>query len=231
MITQLLRRVEKILNKNKKIIAKRAKKSMKDFRKKIQLLNRKYVRKMVAGSIAIKMVAYVTILTAISANYQPTVVDAQVWNSHIQFDQTKATALIIPSKTMEIKVVPIVPPAPVVKKRTITARERAIVYAPVVSAPVGEIQAYAQTRSDAKFGPGHFSALQTLWQRESGWNSGSTNRSSGACGIPQANPCSKAGGDYRTNANTQVEWGLNYIAARYGTPSRALAFWQSHHWY
>jgi hypothetical protein len=71
-----------------------------------------------------------------------------------------------------------------------------------------------------------WSCLNTLWTRESGWNTYATNSSSGAYGIPQALPASKmasAGSDYRTNPVTQITWGLGYIAATYGTPCAALS--------
>lgn len=79
-------------------------------------------------------------------------------------------------------------------------------------------------------------ALRQLWTNESGWRVDATNPSSGAYGIPQALPASKmasAGADWRTNAATQIAWGLDYIKQRYGTPSFALAAWQSRspHWY
>ncbi|MCA9583415.1 MAG: transglycosylase SLT domain-containing protein, partial [Myxococcales bacterium] len=79
-----------------------------------------------------------------------------------------------------------------------------------------------------------WSCLEQLWTRESGWNHLAVNPSSGACGIPQALPCSKMashGGDYRTNPSTQIRWGLDYIGGRYGSPCGAWSFWQSHNWY
>lgn len=83
-----------------------------------------------------------------------------------------------------------------------------------------------------------WNALYQLWQRESGWRVNADNPTSDAYGIPQALPGSKmatAGSDWRTNAATQIKWGMDYIAGRpdYGTPSRAWAKWQSRspHWY
>jgi len=64
--------------------------------------------------------------------------------------------------------------------------------------------------------------------RESGWNVNALNKSSGACGLFQALPCAKMGG---MEVSNQLNWGLNYIARRYGTPAGAYAFWQAHHWY
>ena len=78
------------------------------------------------------------------------------------------------------------------------------------------------------------SALDWLWQRESGWNHRAANRSSGAYGIPQALPGSKMGtvaSDWRTNPATQIAWGLNYIKGRYGNPGNAWAHSQSVGWY
>jgi len=40
-----------------------------------------------------------------------------------------------------------------------------------------------------------------------------------------------AGGDWATNAVTQVRWGLGYIAGRYGSPCNAWGHSQSVGWY
>lgn len=76
--------------------------------------------------------------------------------------------------------------------------------------------------------------LIKLWDRESGWNPKSHNKSSGAHGIPQALPASKMaseGSDYYTNGRTQIRWGLGYIRSRYGSPSAAWSHFQSSGWY
>lgn len=76
--------------------------------------------------------------------------------------------------------------------------------------------------------------LVKLWNRESGWNASAVNKKSGACGIPQALPCSKMksrGSDYKTNCYTQINWGLGYIAYRYGNPSKAWQHSQKKGWY
>ena len=70
--------------------------------------------------------------------------------------------------------------------------------------------------------------LQKLWERESGWSPNNVNPSSGACGIPQALPCSKIN-DHSVRG--QIAWGLGYIESRYGSPSAAWAHSQSHNWY
>ena len=76
-----------------------------------------------------------------------------------------------------------------------------------------------------------FGCLNALWIRESGWSTHSYNSSSGAYGIPQAMPGSKmatGGSNWRTNPETQIRWGANYIRARYGTPCSA---WSHSRWY
>jgi hypothetical protein len=78
------------------------------------------------------------------------------------------------------------------------------------------------------------SCLVPLWMGESGWRVNAENSSSGAYGIPQSLPGSKmatAGTDWRTNAVTQIKWGLGYIQERYGSPCGAWGFKQGHGWY
>jgi hypothetical protein len=76
--------------------------------------------------------------------------------------------------------------------------------------------------------------LDALWQRESGWNHLAENASSGAYGIPQSLPGSKmaqVAPDWRTNPETQITWGLAYIAARYSNPRGAWEHSQRFGWY
>jgi hypothetical protein len=83
-------------------------------------------------------------------------------------------------------------------------------------------------------GSAQWIALDKLWNKESGWNPRADNPTSSAYGIPQALPGSKmatAGRDWRTNAATQIRWGLGYIKDRYGSPANAWAHSQAHNWY
>ena len=76
--------------------------------------------------------------------------------------------------------------------------------------------------------------LKWLWNRESGWNKYASNPYSGAYGIPQALPGNKmasAGNHWRTNATTQIRWGLRYIKSRYGRPRAAWNHSQAYGWY
>jgi hypothetical protein len=84
------------------------------------------------------------------------------------------------------------------------------------------------------FGLDQMPCLEKLWDRESHWNVSAANKSSGAYGIPQALPGSKmasVGADWKTNPETQIRWGLNYIKGRYKTPCGAWSHSQSTGWY
>ena len=103
-----------------------------------------------------------------------------------------------------------------------------------VDDPAGA-RAYAASRLAAYgWGQGQMSALETLWTKESGWRTTATNPTSGAYGIVQSLPATKmasVGADWQTNYRTQIEWGLNYIKQRYGSPSNALGFHLANNWY
>lgn len=106
---------------------------------------------------------------------------------------------------------------------------------PIASGIKGEYQKYALSLlPDYGWDDSELEPLIYLWNRESGWNPHSHNRSSGAHGIPQALPGSKMaseGSDYYYNPEPQIRWGLGYIAGRYGSPSNAWAHFRSYGWY
>lgn len=84
-------------------------------------------------------------------------------------------------------------------------------------------------------------ALKTLWHNESGWDNNAQNPTSTAYGIAQFLDSTWAGfGPKTSDPKKQIEYGIQYIKSRpdyggpvNGTPSRALAMWQSRspHWY
>ncbi|MCT9620629.1 hypothetical protein [Curtobacterium sp. C2H10] len=106
----------------------------------------------------------------------------------------------------------------------------------VVVDPAGA-QAYARSAIGSYgWGSDQFSCLVSLWTQESGWRANALNVSSGAYGIPQSLPAEKmsvAGADWRTNAATQINWGLAYIHDAYGSPCGAWNHEMSvnPHWY
>lgn len=66
--------------------------------------------------------------------------------------------------------------------------------------------------------------------RESGWNPNAQNKSSGACGLAQALPCSKVGPNW-SNPVVSLNWMHSYVIGRYGSWENAYNFWQRNHWY
>ncbi|MEV0294737.1 lytic transglycosylase domain-containing protein [Nocardia sp. NPDC050710] len=83
--------------------------------------------------------------------------------------------------------------------------------------------------------PAHqFQSFDNIITRESGWDVFAVNPASGAYGLGQALPPEKMGThgpDWLFNPVTQIRWTYDYMNARYGSPDRAWAFWQIHHWY
>ena len=120
-------------------------------------------------------------------------------------------------------------------ERAAAARKAAAAKQAAVIKPSGSPEQIAkQLLSKYGWSQGQFSCLQPLWFHESGWNVYAENPSSGAYGIPQALPGSQmasAGADWRTNAATQIKWGLNYIHDRYGSPCGAWSHEQADNWY
>ncbi|HCB58577.1 MAG TPA: transglycosylase [Arthrobacter bacterium] len=91
----------------------------------------------------------------------------------------------------------------------------------------GQLAAYG-------WGQDQFQCLASLWTKESNWLTTATNAYSGAYGIAQALPASKyatAGSDWLTSYRTQVNWGLSYIADRYGSPCGAWNHSVANNWY
>lgn len=76
--------------------------------------------------------------------------------------------------------------------------------------------------------------LKNLWSMESAWHVHADNPSNSAYGIPQALPGSKmssAGGHWRSNATTQIRWGIHYVRNRYRAPCGAWRHKRWHGWY
>ena len=112
---------------------------------------------------------------------------------------------------------PVPPPASVAA----TPAKAAAPAAPSYSGSPNEI---GQSMAAARGWTGRqWDCLDEMWTQESHWNPLAKN-SIGAYGIPQAYPGNKmalAGADWRTNPVTQIKWGLDYIAGKYGAPCGA----------
>jgi len=98
-----------------------------------------------------------------------------------------------------------------------------------------EVIDYTHQEVVRRWGEKEWNATYKIAMHESGFSPNSWNKKSTACGVFQANPCSKTikNGykDYYTNWKTQVQWGLDYIQIKYKTPSNAWEYWQKHHNY
>ncbi|MDQ4212421.1 hypothetical protein [Microbacterium capsulatum] len=96
-------------------------------------------------------------------------------------------------------------------------------------------QAYARGQlGNYGWSDGQFGCLLNLWNQESGWRADALNPDSDAYGIPQSLPADKmaaAGPDWRTNGDTQIDWGLSYIQNRYGSPCGAWSHEMAFNWY
>ncbi len=69
-----------------------------------------------------------------------------------------------------------------------------------------------------------------LVQKESGWNPNAKNKSSGACGLAQALPCSKLGDEWN-NPVVALTWMQSYVIGRYGSWDNAVAHSKLKGWY
>lgn len=77
--------------------------------------------------------------------------------------------------------------------------------------------------------PSNWGYADFIVGKESGWNPNAVNKSSGACGLAQALPCSKVPGN-PYNPVDSLNW-MNGYVNRYGGWQGAYNFWLSHHWY
>ncbi|WP_336646037.1 phospholipase [Microbacterium sp. USHLN186] len=120
-------------------------------------------------------------------------------------------------------------------KKAEEQKRRAAEALAAVNTPEGAKQTARQMAAERYgWGEGEFSCLAQLWTKESGWNYQAYNNDGGATGIPQALPGDKmatAGADWRTNAATQIAWGLGYIDRAYGSPCAAWGHSQAVNWY
>ncbi|MDR2336551.1 MAG: ubiquitin-like domain-containing protein [Candidatus Nomurabacteria bacterium] len=66
--------------------------------------------------------------------------------------------------------------------------------------------------------------------KESTWRPDAVNKSSGACGLVQALPCSKLGANW-SDPVVALKWQHNYVTERYGGYRQAYEFWLKNKWY
>ena len=122
----------------------------------------------------------------------------------------------------------------IVRRCRLVQRRINYVQKPVTNSNIDSLKAQAKAYLESKGLGSHWTAFDFIISKESGWNVNARNKSSGACGLGQALPCSKTLSthpDYLTNPISQVDWALNYMVKRYGSPSQAYSFWVANRWY
>jgi hypothetical protein len=97
-----------------------------------------------------------------------------------------------------------------------------------------DLQRMVQAMAQSKYGweGSQWSALNWLISHESSWNPNAQNPTSSAYGLFQFLDGTWAPyGKKTSDPAKQAEFGLKYIKDRYGSPEKAKAFWEGHHWY
>jgi hypothetical protein len=88
----------------------------------------------------------------------------------------------------------------------------------------------AEWMAAAGIAEGDWGYVDYIAKRESGWNPNATNKSSGACGLIQAYPCSKVPGNGYDPVDN-LRWANGYATGRYGSWAAAYDFWTRNHWW
>lgn len=103
---------------------------------------------------------------------------------------------------------------------------------PELSEPVRNqllaLRMFQDEQSEREWDWEDWEALLELWDRESNWLAGAANPNSSARGIPQAMTSlhtETMDPAFLYDPKRQIEWGMDYIGRRYGSPKRALAKW------
>lgn len=101
----------------------------------------------------------------------------------------------------------------------------------IAGGSVGQYQKYALKQLVQRYGlpDSELPALIELWNRESNWNPNADNPTSSAAGIAQK--MTSIHGPVEASWQGQIDWGLDYIIGRYGTPSAALQWHNRNNWY
>lgn len=104
-----------------------------------------------------------------------------------------------------------------------------------VLSEMAEPKTYTRITMKTQYGWGdeQFKCLGPLWGKESAWNYEAKSPTHDY-GIPQRhmrNNTQEQIKKFLDNPYVQIEWGLNYISVRYGTPCKAWEFWSKNRWY
>ena len=149
-------------------------------------------------------------------------------NGYLNEESKQEVVEIIPTTSDVITSKVITPTKKVTTTKKITTKKATV--KKVKTSSVSEYHNYAKWYGSLD--DTQMNCLINLWNHESGWNPNSVNKSSGACGIPQALPCNKIKKVEGSNDwKAQIRWGIKYINYRYKNPCGAWKHFQNKHWY
>lgn len=101
---------------------------------------------------------------------------------------------------------------------------------PAAPAGSGDVRSIVQQMAAQRGWTGaEWDALNWIISRESSWNPNAANPTSSARGLFQK--MTSLHGPVEATPQGQAQWGMDYIAGRYGSPTKARSFWERNHWY
>lgn len=118
---------------------------------------------------------------------------------------------------------------------TDTARAPLMEQKQAVSMPTKTPKQYAFETAVSRFGwhKKQQKCLAVLWGKEAAWNFEAKSPTHDY-GIPQRHMkhnTQQEIDEFLKSPIKQIDWGLNYIKVRYGSPCQAWLFWQENRWY
>ena len=103
---------------------------------------------------------------------------------------------------------------------------------PYVSRGTQDIRLYAAEKVLDKWGGGQYTYFSKIVEAESNWNYLAANPRSSARGLCQAlTKLHDLPEDYLTNPYSQIDWCIQYIKTKFGSPEKAWKFWQKNHYF
>ena len=99
-------------------------------------------------------------------------------------------------------------------------------------APFETLEDYGYYLVVNKWGEGQWEAFWIICQKESGWNVTAQNPKSSAYGLCQTMlSLHDVVGNFMTDGKAQLEWCVDYISERYGSPLEAWNFHLQNNWF
>ncbi|WP_051267393.1 aggregation-promoting factor C-terminal-like domain-containing protein [Gulosibacter molinativorax] len=103
-------------------------------------------------------------------------------------------------------------------------------YQSSVSYSPGSLQATAQQMLNERGMGDQWTCFDFIIDHESSWNPNAQNPSSGTYGLGQSMDMQNDPA-YRSDPIVQINWAIDYMNGRYGSPCGAKSFWDANNWY